>query len=199
MEKKESALDPPSTLRGILWRLCVVQRNEPGYCQEVQQAIRQAPGAARIETACLVRFGEFTEATFQRLFAEVAQARGQTFGQVLTRCLPLDPTAAADYLDGVPKTEPAAPEPPASTAAGKGVAPRNEWFLKQYETPGDTFHRPSKVCAKWRALKLSEREAICPDSPGPVLQDAVVTAIKRARQARGDKPAARRKRTTRRA
>ena len=91
MEKKESALDPPSTLRGILWRLCVVQRNEPGYCQEVQQAIRQAPGAARIETACLVRFGEFTEATFQRLLQRLPRPVGRPLGKFSPVACPSTP------------------------------------------------------------------------------------------------------------
>jgi hypothetical protein len=105
--------------------------------------------------------------------------------------------AAADKMQAA-TTPPAADEGPQAPAAdtlsaGRGVAPRNEWFLQQYETPGDTFHKPSKVCAKWNAMKLPEREAICPDRPETVLRDAVVTGFKRARKSRGDEPAARRK------
>jgi len=86
-----------------------------------------------------------------------------------------------------------------STAAGRGVAPRNEWSLEQWETRGAaTYRKPSKVCAKWNAMKLSEREAICPDRPEMVLLSAVARGITRARHARDGKPSNRptkRKRT----
>ena len=90
-----------------------------------------------------------------------------------------------------------------ATAVGRGVAPRDEWCLVQYEARGYvTFHKPSKVCAKWNAMKLSERQAICPDRPETALPYAIDKGIKRARIARDvkpGKPPAKRKRTARKA
>lgn len=87
-------------------------------------------------------------------------------------------------------------------AAGKGVAPRNTWFLQQWEARGDTWHKPSKVLARWNAMKLSDREAICPDWPKTVSRDVVSRGITRARHARDGKPSkspTKRKRATRKA
>ncbi len=95
--------------------------------------------------------------------------------------------------------------PPQATeaAAGRGVAPRNEWFLQQWEARGtDTYHRPKKVYDKWQEMKHEERAAICPEASGKVSHDAVVQGIKRARNAHGgkaNKPATKHKRTARKA
>jgi hypothetical protein len=71
-----------------------------------------------------------------------------------------------------------------STAGqGQGVAPRNRWFLGQYEASGtDTYHKPTKICVKWNALTTTERAEICPDSPGRVTNEAVEQAIKRTKK-----------------
>lgn len=113
--------------------------------------------------------------------------------QKLLAMTPAEPRAPGDAPAAAPSgpqavSEPKAAEPDPAVTAGRGVAPRNEWFLTQYETRGDTYHKPSKICAKWNALKLPEREAICPDGPKTVLRDAVDKGIKRAREARDGKP-----------
>jgi hypothetical protein len=80
-------------------------------------------------------------------------------------------------------------EPPRTLPAGKGVAPRDAWFLQQWEARGtDTYHKPAKVHAKWNAMKLPEREAICPDRPERVSRDVVSKGITRARRERDDRP-----------
>jgi hypothetical protein len=72
-------------------------------------------------------------------------------------------------------------------ADGKGVAPRNDWFLAQYETKGtDTYHKPAKIHTKWAAMKATERAEICPDNPNKVTKDAVAKAINRALVKRND-------------
>lgn len=63
---------------------------------------------------------------------------------------------------------------------GKGVAPRDEWFVRQYEASGtDTYHKPAKVHHKWDTMRLAERAEICPDAPNKVTKSAVEQAIKR--------------------
>ena len=75
-------------------------------------------------------------------------------------------------------------------AASKGVVPRNDWFLGQYEaSKTDTFHKPAKIHAKWESMTATERAEICPDSPNKVTRFAVVQGIKRARMLRNGKPA----------
>jgi hypothetical protein len=87
-----------------------------------------------------------------------------------------------------PTSEPAAGQPIATTA-GAGVAPRNAWFMQQYEARGtDTYRKPAKIHAKWDAMGASERAAICPDAPNKVTVHAVVRAIRRAIKKRDAKP-----------
>ena len=63
---------------------------------------------------------------------------------------------------------------------GKGVAPRDEWFVRQYEASGtDTYHKPAKVHHKWDTMRMAERVEICPDAPNKVTKSAVEQAIKR--------------------
>jgi hypothetical protein len=67
-----------------------------------------------------------------------------------------------------------------SATTGKGVAPRNAWFKRQYQTHGtDTFHKPAKIAATWHEKAVSERAEICPDAPGRVTKAAVDKAIRR--------------------
>ena len=103
--------------------------------------------------------------------------------------------AAADVLlrwlagleDPAKANEPAVAE----AVKGKGVAPRNAWFLAQYEAHGtDTYHKPAKIHAKWEAMKATERAEICPDSPNKIAKDTVWSSIKRELAKRdGPKPA----------
>jgi hypothetical protein len=68
-------------------------------------------------------------------------------------------------------------------AASKGVAPRNAWFLSQYEGRGtDTYHKPAKIHAKWQAMKTTERAAICPDSPNQIAKATIAKIIKLAKR-----------------
>ncbi len=103
--------------------------------------------------------------------------------------------AAADlllrWLEGL-EAPPKANEPAVAEAVkGKGVAPRNAWFLAQYEAHGtDTYHKPAKIHAKWEAMKATERAEICPDSPNKIAKDTVWSSIKRELAKRdGPKPA----------
>ena len=116
--------------------------------------------------------------------------------------------AVPESTASIPVVPPAADRPEATSeataaAAGKGVAPRNLWFLQQWEAQRtDTYHRPKKVYDKWQEMKAEERAAICPGAPGKVSHDAVVQGIKRAREAHDGKPDRRttkRKRTSRKA
>ena len=105
--------DPPETLQELifLW-LPLCGGDNQSCCDQVRQAIRKAPGGPTIENCCLVRFGEFTDTSVQRLFAEVASSRGQVFADLL----PLKISTAADYLTG-----PTFPEPyPMGGNAGTG-------------------------------------------------------------------------------
>jgi len=64
---------------------------------------------------------------------------------------------------------------------GCGAAPRDAWFLQRYEADGtDTYHKPAKIHAKWKAMKTTERAEICPASPNTITKGAVEKAIKRA-------------------
>ena len=82
-----------------------------------------------------------------------------------------------------------APKPTAPTTSAKGVAPRNAWFLQQYEAHGsDTFHKPAKIQDKWWTMTDEQRADICPASPGKVTKAAVVIGIKRARKLRDPRP-----------
>jgi hypothetical protein len=84
-----------------------------------------------------------------------------------------------------------APPPAADSpsAVGKGVAPRDVWFLQQLEADGlKKRGNRIRIRDKWNAKKLAEREAICPDYPKTVSLDAVSKGISRARKLRGDKP-----------
>ena len=92
---------------------------------------------------------------------------------------------------------PAPPQPGECDAelVGRGVAPRDDWFLKQYEASGtDTYHKPKRIQEKWWDMTEAERAAICPDSPGKVTLDTVKTGNKRAQKRRGSKPTQRTKR-----
>ena len=76
----------------------------------------------------------------------------------------------------------------AAGVTGKGVAPRDEWFLEQYEAIGaDTYHTPAEIHAKWEAMKATERAAICPENPNKVSKSAVEQAIKRLQKKRKEK------------
>ena len=100
-----------------------------------------------------------------------------------------------DTLDEVQTTAPEAPPtaPPLAPEPGGqsiestedlqpacGVAPRNQWFLAQYNAKGtDTYHRPKAIQQKWWDMSDGGRTEICPDAPGRVSHDTVVQAIKR--------------------
>ena len=81
--------------------------------------------------------------------------------------------------------------------AGTGVAPRNAWFLQQYEAHGtDTYHKPAKIQGKWWHMTDEERAAICPDCPGKATRPTVTQGIKLARKQRdGAATKSKRKRT----
>ncbi len=84
--------------------------------------------------------------------------------------------------------------PNVSSNEGKGVAPRNDWLLRQYEDKGtDTYHKPAKVFAKWDIMTNEDRAGICPDSPNKVSKATVAKSIKRAQAARDGKPAKRKR------
>jgi hypothetical protein len=72
----------------------------------------------------------------------------------------------------------------------KGVAPRNEWFLEQYEAVGmNTHHSPKHIHDKWWNMPDAERKSICPKAPQKVALAVVRQGIVRARVARdGKKP-----------
>ena len=73
----------------------------------------------------------------------------------------------------------------ADVQEGKGVAPRNAWFLTQYEARrADTYHKPKKIHDKWWAMTDDERAAICPDASQRVTHAVVVQGIKLARKQR---------------
>jgi hypothetical protein len=82
----------------------------------------------------------------------------------------------------------AAPAAAASSAdkiIGKGVAPRNAKFLEWYEATGtDTYHKYTKIYAKWDNMTATDRAAICPDSPNKIAQGTVKSCVTRARMAR---------------
>ena len=72
---------------------------------------------------------------------------------------------------------------------GQGAAPRNIWFLEQYEAAGtDTYHKPAKIFDKWDRMTSEGRACICPDCPGKIAKSSVASAIKRARKQRDGKP-----------
>ncbi len=76
-------------------------------------------------------------------------------------------------------------KPHGGAATGQGVAPRNQWFLDQYEARGtETYHKPIKIKDKWWAMSESERAAICTDSPGKVSHATVKKGIQLARLSR---------------
>ena len=94
---------------------------------------------------------------------------------------PREPEIEKSAATGAPQAVP--------TAAGKGVAPRNGWFLEQWESHESlTYHKPAKIHATWNAMKLSAREAICPDNPKTVSRAVVSRGITRARHTRDGKP-----------
>jgi hypothetical protein len=151
----------------------------------------------------------FTEATQKRLevwlLAYHFQDRNALWAAKRSKIVELLRAA----VDGPPhpavETPPATPPavsvtttPAPTTAAvvkGEGVAPRNRWFLAQYNARGtDTYHRPKRIQEKWWAMKDEERAAICPDAPGKVSLPAVVQGIKRARLGKATKPKAKRTR-----
>ena len=84
--------------------------------------------------------------------------------------------------------KPAAPDKEVPTGGeqtadtlGKGHAPRDAWFVKQYEANGtDTYHKPAKIHAKWNSMTAQERAEICSDSRNKITKAAVAKAINRA-------------------
>ena len=97
-------------------------------------------------------------------------------------------TSAADGHPTPPKSDETAV---ADAVKGRGVAPRNAWFLAQYEARGsETYHKPAKIHAKWEGMTATARADICPDSPNKIAQDTVWSSIKRELAKRdGPKPA----------
>ena len=96
--------DPPETIHELifLWlRTSEYHKDkDPWVADLIREAIRKASGGPKIENCCLVRFGEFTFTTAQRLLAEVALGRGQTFADYL----PLAVSTVANYLPDPPPT-----------------------------------------------------------------------------------------------
>jgi hypothetical protein len=72
---------------------------------------------------------------------------------------------------------------PAVETNRNGVAPRNAWFLTQYEAIAtDTYRKPAKIHAKWDAMTTMARAEICPDSPNKIAKATVASIIKRAKR-----------------
>ncbi len=72
---------------------------------------------------------------------------------------------------------------PQPSLVGKGVSPRDAWFLAQYEARGtDTCHKPAKIHAMWDAMKTTERAAICPDATNKIAKSTIDKIIKRAKR-----------------
>ena len=81
--------------------------------------------------------------------------------------------------------ETAAVVSPQAVAPGSGFAPRDAWFLRQYEELGsDTYHKPVVIFHQWVRMTQEERATICPTAPNKIAYEAVVQAIKRARKKR---------------
>jgi hypothetical protein len=103
--------------------------------------------------------------------------------QTLTFSKPSDPEAD----DGGTEAEPHV-QNQGATADGKGVTPRNKWFLAQHEAEGsDTRGKPNVIKEKWWSMSDDERRVICPDAPAKVSVAAVRQGIVRARVARDGK------------
>jgi hypothetical protein len=76
-----------------------------------------------------------------------------------------------------------------SATKGKGVAPRNAWFLTQWEARGtDTYHKPAKIQDDWWHMTDKQRAEICPDNPARVSRVVVARGISRARELRDGLP-----------
>jgi len=87
-------------------------------------------------------------------------------------------TPAAEASPQSDGNEPAAEEPPKATE----VAPRDDWFLRQYEARGtDTYHKPEAIGEKWNSLTKEERAKICPACSNTVTITTVVKSIQRAK------------------
>ncbi|MEN6407014.1 MAG: hypothetical protein ABFC77_11145 [Thermoguttaceae bacterium] len=83
-------------------------------------------------------------------------------------------------------------------AIDRGVAPRNEWIMQQYDAHGtDTYHKPAKIYTKWKAMTATERASICPDSPNKISKATVDQVVKLARKERNCQDLAKPKRTPR--
>ena len=81
--------------------------------------------------------------------------------------------------------ETAAVVSPQAVAPGSGFAPRDAWFLRQYEELGsDTYHKPVVIFHQWVRMTQEERATICPTAPNKVGREAVAKAIQRTLQKR---------------
>ena len=80
------------------------------------------------------------------------------------------------------------PQPGRDNPEPKGVAPRNQWFLKQHEARGtETYGSPKTILETWNTMKTEQRAKICPHSPGKVTNDTVAKGIQTARKVRDGK------------
>jgi len=71
---------------------------------------------------------------------------------------------------------------------GKGAAPRDDWFLKQYDAVDtDTHHSPATIRTEWNGMRSEDRRAICEGSPSKVSVSAVEKAISRAKKRKNGK------------
>ena len=109
----------------------------------------------------------------------------------ILRSLPRDPPASPQTLEE--KALAALIAHPASAvdrsnAVGKGVAPRDDWFLKQYDAVDtDTYHSPATIRSEWNGMRIEDRRAICEGSPSNVSVSAVEKAISRAKKRKNGK------------